>query len=101
LLVKRLGWPLLGFVLVLGFFALGWPESAFAQAGSTGGVIGKQDKSISGVALSTPCPPESFSGLLSQDELKRRRMIHRRAAGESLGRGNGHSARRSLSVRAA
>jgi hypothetical protein len=49
LLVKRLGGPLLGFVLLLGSFALGRPESAFAQAGSTGGVISKQDKSISGV----------------------------------------------------
>jgi hypothetical protein len=45
---KRLSGRLLGFVLLLGLFAIGPQESAFAQAGSTGGTIGKQDKSISG-----------------------------------------------------
>jgi hypothetical protein len=40
---------ILGFAMLLGLFALGQPESAFAQAGSIGGTIGKQDKSISGV----------------------------------------------------
>lgn len=43
---------LLGFALLLGLFALGPARSAFAQAGSTGGTIGKQDKSISGGAES-------------------------------------------------
>lgn len=37
----------LAFVL-LGLFALGQQESAFAQAGSSGGIIGKQDKELSG-----------------------------------------------------
>jgi hypothetical protein len=46
--VKRLVRRLLGFALLLGFFALGQQESAFAQAGTTGGTIGKQEKSISG-----------------------------------------------------
>jgi hypothetical protein len=46
--VKRLGGRIVGFVLLLGLFAIGQQESAFAQAGSTGGTIGKQDKSISG-----------------------------------------------------
>jgi hypothetical protein len=46
--VKRLSRRLLGFALLSGLFALGQQESAFAQAGSTGGIIGKQDKSISG-----------------------------------------------------
>ncbi len=47
--VKRLRGRLLGFALLFGLFALGQHESAFAQAGSTGGTIGKQNKSISGV----------------------------------------------------
>jgi hypothetical protein len=38
---------LLGFAVLLGLFALG-QHDAFAQAGSTGGTIGKQEKSISG-----------------------------------------------------
>jgi hypothetical protein len=46
--VKRLSGRLLRFVLLLGLFALGLQERAVAQAGSTGGTIGKQDKSISG-----------------------------------------------------
>jgi hypothetical protein len=46
--VKRLFGRVLGFALLLGLFALCQPEGAFAQAGSTGGTIGKQDKSISG-----------------------------------------------------
>jgi hypothetical protein len=46
--VKRLSRRLLGFVMLLGLLALGQQESALAQAGSTGGTIGKQDKSISG-----------------------------------------------------
>jgi hypothetical protein len=37
-----------GFALLLGLFALGQQHDAFAQAGSTGGTIGKQEKSISG-----------------------------------------------------
>jgi hypothetical protein len=45
--VKRLSERLLGFALLLGLFAFGQQE-VFAQAGSTGGSIGKQDKSISG-----------------------------------------------------
>jgi hypothetical protein len=45
--VKRLSGRLLA-VLLLGFFTLGPQKSAFAQAGSTGGTIGKQDKSVSG-----------------------------------------------------
>jgi hypothetical protein len=47
LAVKRLGGRLLGVALLSRFFALGQAGSAFAQAGSTGGIIGKQDKSIS------------------------------------------------------
>jgi hypothetical protein len=46
--VKGLSRRLLGFILLLGLFALGQQERAFAQAGSTGGTIGNQDKSISG-----------------------------------------------------
>jgi hypothetical protein len=46
--VKRLSGRLLGVALLLALFALGQQENAFAQAGSTGGTIGKQDKSISG-----------------------------------------------------
>jgi hypothetical protein len=46
--VKRLSGRLLGFALLLGLFALGQQESAFAQAGSTGGAIGKTNKSQSG-----------------------------------------------------
>jgi len=48
LAVKCLGWRLAGFIMLLGLLALGQQESAFAQAGSTGGTIGKTDKSISG-----------------------------------------------------
>lgn len=47
--VKRLSGRPLVFALLLGLFALGQQESALAQAGSTGGTVGKQDKSISGV----------------------------------------------------
>jgi hypothetical protein len=55
--VKRLSGRLLGFALLLGLFVLGQHESAFAQAGSTGGTIGKQDKSISsGEELQAPVP---------------------------------------------
>ena len=39
---------LAGFALLLWLFAAGQQQTAFAQAGSTGGVIGKQDKSVSG-----------------------------------------------------
>ena len=46
--VKRLIGQLLALLMLSGLFALGQPENAFAQAGSTGGTIGKQDKSISG-----------------------------------------------------
>jgi hypothetical protein len=46
--VKRFSGRLFGFVLLLGLFAPGQQESAFAQAGSTSGTIGKQDKSVSG-----------------------------------------------------
>jgi hypothetical protein len=46
--MKRLSGRLVGFALLLGLFALAQQESAFAQAGSTGGTIGKQEKSISG-----------------------------------------------------
>jgi len=44
---KRLSRRLFGFTMLLGLFLL-CQQSAFAQAGSTGGTIGKQDKSISG-----------------------------------------------------
>jgi len=40
---------LLIFAVLLGLFGLGQQQDAFAQAGSTGGTIGKRDKSISGV----------------------------------------------------
>jgi hypothetical protein len=46
--VKGRSGRLLGFALLLGLFALGQEERAAAQAGSTGGTIGKTDKSISG-----------------------------------------------------
>jgi hypothetical protein len=46
--VKRLSGRTLGFAMLLGLLAPGQQESALAQAGSTGGTIGKQDKSISG-----------------------------------------------------
>lgn len=46
--VKRAGRRLPGFIVLLGLLALGQQESAIAQAGSTGGTIGKTDKSISG-----------------------------------------------------
>jgi hypothetical protein len=46
--VKRLSGRLLGFATLLGLLAACQQESAFAQAGSTGGTIGKTDKSISG-----------------------------------------------------
>jgi hypothetical protein len=53
--VKRLSGRLLGVALLLGLFAPSQQESAFAQAGSTSGTIGKQDKSISG-SEETPAP---------------------------------------------
>jgi hypothetical protein len=43
----RIGRPLI-FTVLLGLFVVGQREGAFAQVGSTGGTIGKQDKSISG-----------------------------------------------------
>ena len=46
--MKRFNGQLLGFALLSGLFMLGRQPDALAQAGSTGGVIGKQDKSISG-----------------------------------------------------
>jgi hypothetical protein len=39
---------LIGLAALLGLFAVGQQSDAFAQAGSTGGTIGKHDKSISG-----------------------------------------------------
>jgi hypothetical protein len=45
--VRRLAARLFGFALLCGLCAIGQQESAFAQAGSTGGVIGKTDKSLS------------------------------------------------------
>jgi hypothetical protein len=41
-------WRLLIFTAALGLFGAAQQQVAFAQAGSTGGVIGKQDKSASG-----------------------------------------------------
>jgi hypothetical protein len=46
---------LLIFAVALGFFVTARQQVAFAQAGSTGGVIGKQDKEMSGDSTS----PES------------------------------------------
>lgn len=41
-------WRLLIFIAALGLFVAAQQQGALAQAGSTGGVIGKQDKSVSG-----------------------------------------------------
>lgn len=48
-------WRLLIFTAALGLFGAAQQQVAFAQAGSTGGVIGKQDKEMSGDSMS----PES------------------------------------------
>jgi hypothetical protein len=45
---KRRGQRLLGLALLVGLFAPGAQEKAFAQSGATGGTIGKTDKSVSG-----------------------------------------------------
>lgn len=50
------GW-LTGFVLLLWLFAAAQQQVAFAQSGSTGGVIGKQDKSVSGGEEPQTPPP--------------------------------------------
>ncbi len=55
---------LLSFAVLLGFFALGHQHGALAQAGSTGGIIGKQEKSVSGGEDSEPIrtkPPKHKS----------------------------------------
>jgi hypothetical protein len=59
--VKRLSRRLLGVVLLLGLFAIGQQESAFAQAGSTGGTIGKQNKEASGDSTSTESKRRSLA----------------------------------------
>jgi hypothetical protein len=46
--VKRRVGRLLALTMLSGLCAFGQSEAAFAQAGSVGGTIGKQDKSISG-----------------------------------------------------
>jgi hypothetical protein len=46
--VKYSGGRLTGFALLLWLFVAAQSQVAFAQSGSTGGVIGKQDKSVSG-----------------------------------------------------
>jgi hypothetical protein len=49
---------LLGLAMLSGLFVTGQQQFAFAQAGSTGGVIGKQDKSVSGgSAVEEPTVP--------------------------------------------
>jgi hypothetical protein len=51
-----------GFAMFLVLFALGQQPAAFAQAGSTGGTIGKQEKSISsGEEPRAPVPARSRS----------------------------------------
>lgn len=58
---RRVG-RLTGFVLLLWLFVAAQQQVAFAQAGATGGVIGKQDKSISGgEAPQTSAPMRSPS----------------------------------------
>ena len=53
---------LTGFALLLSLFMAGQQQTAFAQAGSTGGVIGKQDKSVSGSEEpQAPSPARSAS----------------------------------------
>src|ERR1700690_2842118 len=63
--VKRLGARLLGVALLFGLFTPGQQDSAFAQAGSTGGAIGKTDKSVSSgegaVEPNTPAKSRSRS----------------------------------------
>jgi hypothetical protein len=59
--VNRPSRRILGVGLLLGLLALGQPENAFAQTGSTGGIVGKQNKEVSGDAPS----PESKSRALS------------------------------------
>jgi hypothetical protein len=57
LAVKCLAVRLLGVALLFGLFMPRQQESAFAQAGSTGGFIGKTDKSISGEGAAEPNTP--------------------------------------------
>jgi hypothetical protein len=45
---RRFSRRLAGFVALLGLFVFGQQQGTFAQAGSTGGTIGKTEKSISG-----------------------------------------------------
>jgi hypothetical protein len=53
---------LTGFFLLLWLFVAAQQQVAFAQAGSTGGVIGKQDKSVSGSEEpQAPSPARSAS----------------------------------------
>jgi hypothetical protein len=62
-----------GFALLLGLFALGQQHDAFAQAGSTGGTIGKQNKETSGDTISpegktralSPRPRETEGGRIT------------------------------------
>jgi hypothetical protein len=58
--VKRHSRRLPGFALLLGLFAFG-QENAFAQAGSTGGTIGKHDKEVSGDSTSPESKPRSLA----------------------------------------
>ena len=54
---------LIGLAVLSGLFLTAQPQVTFAQAGSTGGVIGKQDKSVSGGedAVEPRAPPKSRS----------------------------------------
>ena len=70
-------------LLALSHFAFADVSPAFAQAGSTGGTIGKQDKSISGVNDTTnsrrAATTTEIPGLLAQDELQKRSQNRNKA----------------------
>jgi hypothetical protein len=57
---------LAGFALLLWLFAAGQQQVAFAQSGSTGGVIGKQDKSVSGGSVVEDSQPAAPANKLSR-----------------------------------
>jgi hypothetical protein len=76
LLVKFLAKRLTSFAILLMFFALCQQSSAFAQAGSIGGVIGKQDKSISGGGEGASREPRTKSHATYRASGERRSEAH-------------------------
>ena len=69
--VKGMIGRLIGSILLLGLFAANQPV-AFAQAGSTGGVIGKTDKSVSGGGEGASREPRAKSRATSRASVRPR-----------------------------